>query len=62
MSALSVSRILARFEQASESPMSGRVVPEYKDPALRELFWKNYRLVYSIEEDRILIVAIVHGS
>ena len=43
-------------------PQSGRVVPEYCDPNLREKIYENYRLVYRIKKDRIEIAAICHGS
>jgi plasmid stabilization system protein ParE len=62
LAALTVSRIMARAEQAAEFPESGRIVPEYGDPGLRELFWKAYRIVYRLEEGRIAIVGVVHGS
>ena len=49
--ALTVSRILNCIEQAAAFPLSGRVVPEYADPQLRELFWRDYRLIYRVETD-----------
>jgi plasmid stabilization system protein ParE len=57
----SVSRIVARIEQAAEFPESGRVVPEYADASLRELFWREYRIIYRVESDRVVVVAVVHG-
>jgi toxin ParE1/3/4 len=61
LAALTISRIMARAEQAASFPESGRIVPEYSDSALRELFWKAYRIVYRIESKRIAIVGVVHG-
>ena len=40
----------------------GRIVPEFGDPALRELFVYRYRLIYRAEAQHILIVAIIHGA
>jgi plasmid stabilization system protein ParE len=40
----------------------GRVVPEFGNPNLRELFVREYRLIYSIEETRIIILALIHGK
>ena len=58
--------LVARAEKAANSlnqfPNRGRVVPEYGDASLRELFVDRYRLIYRVEEDRILIVAFVHGA
>jgi addiction module RelE/StbE family toxin len=39
----------------------GRIVPELNKPEIRELFIKEYRLIYSIEESRVVILGIVHG-
>ena len=39
----------------------GRVVPELSNQNIRELFIKEYRLVYSIEETRVVIVGLIHG-
>jgi plasmid stabilization system protein ParE len=52
---------VARVEQASEFPGSGRIVSEYADPQLREFFWHEYRVIYRVEEERILVVGVVHG-
>ncbi|MGH9816353.1 MAG: type II toxin-antitoxin system RelE/ParE family toxin [Candidatus Acidiferrales bacterium] len=43
--AFTVKRIVSRLEQAAAFPRSGRIVPEKNLPNLRELFWKEYRLV-----------------
>lgn len=43
-------------------PESGRIVPEYQDPSLREKIYKGYRIVYRIRADLIEIVVISHGA
>lgn len=40
----------------------GRVVPELGNQKIREVFVKNYRLFYSIEDTRIVILGIIHGK
>lgn len=39
----------------------GRIVPEFGNPNIRELFVREYRLIYSIEESRIGILGLIHG-
>ena len=39
----------------------GHIVPELNDSSVRELFIKEYRLIYSIETERVVILALVHG-
>jgi plasmid stabilization system protein ParE len=40
----------------------GRVVPEIANPALRELLVYQYRLLYGIRNDRVVILAFLHGA
>src|ERR1700682_2910880 len=39
----------------------GRIVRELNDPTIRELLVFKYRLLYEVEDHRVLIVAILHG-
>ncbi len=38
----------------NELPGRGRIVPELGNPNIRELFVRGYRLIYGIEESRIV--------
>ena len=40
----------------------GRVAPEAGDVTLRELFVYRYRLLYRVRDDRVVIVAFLHGA
>ena len=40
----------------------GRVVPETNDPAVRETFVFRYRLMYRVDDERVVVVAFVHGA
>ena len=53
--ALEVGRSLDEFAER------GRMVPELSDSSIREIFVYSYRLVYRIEDDRISILALIHG-
>jgi plasmid stabilization system protein ParE len=39
----------------------GRIVPEFDNPNIRELFIKEYRLIYLVEETRVVILGLIHG-
>ncbi len=41
-------------------PFSGRLVPEFRDEAIRERLIRPYRLIYRIKDDVVTIAAIVH--
>lgn len=40
----------------------GRMVPETNDPVIREIFVFRYRLMYRVENTRVVVVAFVHGT
>jgi len=40
----------------------GRIVPEYDNPDLREIIYKNYRIIYLIKREQLEIISIIHGS
>ena len=46
-------RLLQRF------PLSGRVIPEYGDPNLREVIVGQFRVFHRIHEDRIEILHVL---
>jgi toxin ParE1/3/4 len=61
-SAYSATLVQAFTEQAERValfPFSGRVVPEWQNPEFREVIVRrHYRLIYQVERDSVLIVAI----
>ena len=57
-----VSKVFETAESIVEFPELGRVVPEIGRYEIRERFVHSYRIIYRIENDRILIAALVHGS
>lgn len=40
----------------------GRVVPEFNNPNIRELFVRSYRLIYQVTEQTVYIVGFIHGA
>jgi toxin ParE1/3/4 len=57
-----VSKILSVAEKLSNQPNIGRIVPEINDLKIRECFVYSYRLVYLIDDKRIIILAVIHGN
>ncbi|OGA42290.1 MAG: plasmid stabilization protein [Betaproteobacteria bacterium RIFCSPLOWO2_12_FULL_68_19] len=55
------SKIVETAETIPQYPELGRVVPEIGDPAIRERFVHRYRVIYRIEQTRILMAAVIHG-
>ena len=57
-----VERLTERSEQIASFPLSGRMVPEYEAPDVREVIERPYRIIYRIKPDQIDILAVVHGA
>jgi toxin ParE1/3/4 len=56
------SKIVATAESIPNHPEIGRIVPEIGVRDIRERFVYSYRVIYRIEPERVLIVAVIHGS
>jgi addiction module RelE/StbE family toxin len=57
-----VDRITRRSEQLAAFPLIGAAVPEYADASIREVLEHPYRIIYRVLEDRVDVVAVVHGA
>jgi len=55
-----VDDIFTKIEQLNNFPESGRIVPEMNRNNIRELIYKNYRIVYRIESEQISILTVRH--
>lgn len=57
-----VDRLTARSKQFAQFPRSGRMVPEYQDPDVREVIEGAYRIIYRILPKQIDVVAVIHAA
>lgn len=57
-----IGRIIEAIEKLLIFPEMGRWVPEAEDKRVRELLVDNYRIMYRIETNRILILTFIHGA
>ncbi len=51
-------QIIQKAESLKKHPQKGRIVPEFSIPSLRELIYKNYRIVYKIKEESLEILTV----
>ena len=56
-----VNKIIERVESIILHPQKGRIVPEIAVENIRELLYKNYRIVYQIKENSIVILTVFEG-
>jgi plasmid stabilization system protein ParE len=57
-----VRTIIQKTRRLSEFPYIGRIVPEFGDASIREIFAYNYRILYKISADDINVATVIHGK
>jgi toxin ParE1/3/4 len=56
-----IDEITRRSEQIATHPLSGRVVPEYNQTQIREVLYRDYRIIYYIKPDQIEVLAVIRS-
>lgn len=57
-----VAEVFEAIEVLALWPESGAIVPEFDEPEIREIFVKQYRIIYRTEGADACIIAFVHGA
>jgi plasmid stabilization system protein ParE len=61
--AVIVSRLIAATDRLAPYPESGRTVPEFADPTIREVVHPPYRIVYRLVGlDEVHVLTVHHAS
>jgi plasmid stabilization system protein ParE len=60
--ALFVGRLIDVTEKLSQYPNSGRIIPEVKKEEYREVIYGAYRIMYKLEPNQVLILAVIHSA
>jgi toxin ParE1/3/4 len=47
--------LMTRTDILHDHPEAGRVVPEYRNPRIREIIYRPYRIVYRLDTERQLV-------
>ncbi|MCP5244998.1 MAG: type II toxin-antitoxin system RelE/ParE family toxin [Burkholderiales bacterium] len=55
-----VNDVRERMEQLDTFPKIGRIVPEINQENIREISIYSYRIIYEINDQVIIVLAIVH--
>jgi addiction module RelE/StbE family toxin len=56
-----VERLRERARSALHAPLAGRKVSEFSRDGIRELIEGNYRIVYQVFADRIVVLTVFEG-
>ena len=57
-----VAKIIRTTRILKQFPFAGRVVPEFEDESLRERFAYSYRIIYRVQEQTVIVAAVIHGK
>jgi toxin ParE1/3/4 len=57
-------QILESTRRLQAFPRSGRMIPEAEDEQLREVIYREYRIMYHVDESaqEVLILTVLHSS
>ncbi len=56
--------LIKTTDRLGSFPLSGRVVPELAVPDVREVIFRNYRIVYRVKagQNMVEVISVVHAS
>jgi plasmid stabilization system protein ParE len=57
-----VDRVIESVELLATQPNAGRRLPELNDDRFREWVIGSYRLIYSSADQRLCVLAVIHGA
>ena len=57
-------KVIEKIRPLEQFPRMGRIVPEIDDEAIREVLYRNYRIVYVVDrdEEEVDVLTIFHSS
>lgn len=57
-------KVIEKIRPLEQFPRMGRIVPEIGDDAIREVLYRNYRIVYVVDRDdeEVDVLTIFHAS
>ncbi len=54
-------KIIIIIENLHKFPKMGKIVLELEDAGIREIIYRNFRIIYRLKEDFLEIARIIHG-
>jgi addiction module RelE/StbE family toxin len=56
-----IDSIFKKVSRLKKYPESGRIVPELDISKIREIIYGNYRIIYRIKQEFIVVLTVRHG-
>jgi plasmid stabilization system protein ParE len=57
-----INKLFETAKKAVSFPLIGRIVPEFNREDIRELIYRNYRIIYHLGDNVITILTVIHGA
>jgi plasmid stabilization system protein ParE len=57
-----VRKLRLKAAELRDTPRAFPLVPRYERAGIRKRVWRDYLIFYRIDEDRMLIVHVLHGA
>lgn len=57
-----ISNIFHATKKLNIFPLSGRITPEFNREDIREIIFRNYRIIYHLQNETITILTVIHGA
>jgi len=57
-----VKKVINQTKTLARFPRAGRKVPEFDNENIRELLVYSYRIIYRLQDNAIVIAAVIHGK
>jgi len=54
--------IIQQPEKLIDFPEMGRIVPEADQNDIRELIFQNYRIIYQLDDEIIILLTVIHAK
>lgn len=59
---ITINKIIELTDRLEQNPNSGRFVPEFNNKKIREIIYGNYRIIYKLEDKRVIILTVYHSA
>ncbi|MBI2430290.1 MAG: type II toxin-antitoxin system RelE/ParE family toxin [Ignavibacteriales bacterium] len=60
--ARTIIRLIESVERLLQFPLSGRIIPELHNKNFREVIVGNYRIMYHLRKNKVIIFTVLHSS
>lgn len=59
-----VEQVFEKADQLERFPRMGRMVPEIEDEAIRELIYRDYRIIHIVDpdEEEVAVLTVIHSA